>query len=157
MNINLTLIAQSVAFILFILFTVKFVWPPLLKAIEARQKQIADGLAAAERGKQDLELAAKRASEVLQQAREQAGDILSQAEKRGVALVEEAKAAAKTEGERIVAGAKAEIEQEVFRAKEALRAQLAVLVVTGAEKILRREVDAKMHAQLLSGLETELR
>ena len=157
MNLNLTLIAQAVAFFLFIGFTVKFVWPPLLRAIEARQKQIADGLAAAERGKQDLELAARRATEVLQQAREQAGDIISQAEKRGVAVIEEAKAAAKAEGERIVAGAKAEIEQEVFRAKEALRAQVAMLAVTGAEKILRREVDAKAHAQLLSGLETELR
>lgn len=157
MNLNFTMVAQGLAFLLFIGFTMKFVWPPLLKAIEARQKQIAEGLAAAERGKQDLELAVKRAGEELQRARAQAGEIVSQAEKRGAAVVEEAKNAAKAEADRIVAGAKAEIEQEVFRAKEALRAQVAVLAVTGAEKILRREVDAKAHAQLLSGLEAELK
>jgi len=157
MNLNLTMFVQGFAFFLFIWFTMKFVWPPLLRAIETRQKQIADGLAAAERGKQDLELAAKRAGEELQRARAQAGDIIAQAEKRGAAVVDEAKAAAKAEAERIVASAKAEIEQEVFRAKESLRAQVAVLAVTGAEKILKREVDAKAHAQLLSGLATELK
>ncbi|HVY08290.1 MAG TPA: F0F1 ATP synthase subunit B [Burkholderiales bacterium] len=157
MNLTFTMIAQGLAFLLFIGFTMKFVWPPLLKAIEARQKQIAEGLAAAERGKQDLELSAKRAGEELQRARAQAGEIISQAEKRGAAVVEEAKAAAKAEADRIVAGAKAEIEQEVFRAKESLRAQVAVLAVTGAEKILRREVDAKAHAQLLTGLEAEFK
>lgn len=157
MNLNLTMFVQGFAFFLFIWFTMKFVWPPLLRAIEARQKQIAEGLAAAERGKQDLELAAKRAAEELQRARDQAGDIIAQAEKRGAAAVEEAKAAAKAEAERIVASAKAEIEQEVFRAKESLRAQVSVLAVTGAEKILKREVDAKAHAQLLSGLEAEFK
>lgn len=157
MNLNVTMFAQGLAFFLFILFVMKFVWPPLLRAIEARQKQIAEGLAAAERGKQDLELAAKRSAEELQRARAQAGDIIAQAEKRGAAVVEEAKAAAKSEAERIVASAKAEIEQEVFRAKESLRAQVAVLAVTGAEKILKREVDAKAHAQLLSGLEAEFK
>jgi F-type H+-transporting ATPase subunit b len=151
------MLSQAVAFAIFIWFTVKFVWPPLMKAIEQRQRQIAEGLAAAERGKQDLELAAKRAAEELQRARAQAGEIISQAEKRGAAVVEEAKNAAKVEAERIVTGAKAEIEQEVFRAREALRSQVAVLAVAGAEKILRREVDAKVHAQLLSVLETELR
>jgi F-type H+-transporting ATPase subunit b len=157
MNLNVTMFVQGFAFFLFILFVMKFVWPPLLRAIESRQKQIAEGLAAAERGKQDLAQAEKRAADELQRARAQAGEILSQAEKRGAALVEEAKAAAKAEAERIVASAKAEIEQEVFRAKESLRAQVAVLAVTGAEKILKREVDAKAHAQLLSGLESELR
>ena len=157
MSFNLTVIAQAVAFALFIWFTVKFIWPPLMKAIEQRQRQIAEGLAAAERGKQDLALAAKRAAEELQRARAQAGEIISQAEKRGAAVVEEAKSAAKAEAERIVTGAKAEIEQEVFRAKEALRAQVSVLAVTGAEKILKREIDAKAHAQLLSGLEAEFR
>lgn len=156
MNLGLTMLSQAVAFAIFIWFTVKFVWPPLMKAIEQRQRQIAEGLAAAERGKQDLELAAKRAAEELQRARAQAGEIISQAEKRGAAVVEEAKNAAKVEAERIVTGAKAEIEQEVFRAREALRSQVAVLAVAGAEKILRREVDAKVHAQLLSVLETEL-
>lgn len=157
MNIGLTMLSQAVAFAIFIWFTIKFIWPPLMKAIEQRQRQIAEGLAAAERGKQDLELAAKRAAEELQRARTQAGEIISQAEKRGAAVVEEAKSAAKAEAERIVTGAKAEIEQEVFRAKEALRTQVAVLAVAGAEKILKREVDAKAHAQLLAGLEAELR
>ena len=157
MNIGLTMLSQAVAFAIFIWFTIRFVWPPLMRAIEQRQKQIAEGLAAAERGKQDLELAAKRAAEELQRARAQAGEIISQAEKRGAAVVEEAKSAAKAEAERIVTGAKAEIEQEVFRAREALRTQVAVLAVAGAEKILKREVDAKAHAQLLSGLEAELR
>jgi F-type H+-transporting ATPase subunit b len=157
MNLNFTMIAQGLAFFAFIWFTVKFIWPPLLRAIETRQKQIADGLAAGERGKQDLELAAKRAGQELQHARERASEIVSQAEKRGAGMVEEAKAAAKAEADRIVAAAKAEIEQEVFRAKESLRAQISVLAVAGAEKILKREVDAKAHAQLLSGLESELR
>ncbi len=157
MNIGITMLSQAVAFAIFIWFTIKFIWPPLMRAIEHRQKQIAEGLAAAERGKQDLELAGKRAAEELQRARAQAGEIISQAEKRGAAVVEEAKSAAKVEAERIVSGAKAEIEQEVFRAKETLRTQVAVLAVKGAEKILKREVDAKAHAQLLSGLEAELR
>jgi F-type H+-transporting ATPase subunit b len=151
------MLSQAVAFAIFIWFTIKFIWPPLMKAIEQRQKQIAEGLAAAERGKQDLELAAKRVAEEMQRARAEAGEIISHAEKRGAAVVEEAKSAAKAEAERIVTGAKAEIEQEVFRAKEALRTQVAVLAVAGAEKILKREVDAKAHAQLLSGLEAELR
>ena len=157
MNINATLLAHAIWFGLFIWITMKYVWPPLRQAMHDRQKQIADGLAAAERGKQDLELAAKRASEELQRAREQAGEIISQAEKRGAVVVEEAKSTAKVEADRIVAAAKAEIEQEVFRAKESLRAQISVLAVTGAEKILKREVDAKTHAQLLSGLESEFR
>lgn len=157
MNIGLTMLSQAVAFAIFIWFTIKFIWPPLMKAIEQRQKQIAEGLAAGERGKQDLELAAKRAAEELQRARAQAGEIISQAEKRGAAVVEEAKSAAKVEAARIVTGAKAEIEQEVFRAKEVLRTQVAMLAVTGAEKILKREIDAKVHAQLLSVLEAELR
>jgi F-type H+-transporting ATPase subunit b len=156
MNINLTLIAQAAAFGIFIWFTASFVWPPLLRAIETRQKQIADGLAAAERGRQDLELASKRAEDVVREARQRAQDILSQADKRAAELVEEAKGQAKTEGDRIIAGAKAEIEQEVFRAKESLRSQVAVLAVQGAEKILRREVDAKAHADLLNAVAAEL-
>jgi F-type H+-transporting ATPase subunit b len=151
------MLSQAVAFALFIWFTVKFIWPPLMNAIEQRQRKIAEGQAAAERGKQDLELAAKRAAEEIQLARSKAGEIISQAEKRGAAVIEEAKQAAKAEAERIVIGAKAEIEQEVFRAKEALRAQVSVLAVAGAEKILKREIDAKAHAQLLAGLEAEFR
>jgi F-type H+-transporting ATPase subunit b len=156
-NIGLTMLSQAVAFAIFIWFTIKFIWPPLMHAIEQRQKQIAEGLAAAERGRQDLELAAKRAAEEIQNARAQASEIISQAEKRGAVVIEEAKSAAKEEAQRIVIGAKAEIEQEVFRAKESLRTQVAVLAVTGAEKILKREIDAKAHAQMLSGLEAELR
>ena len=156
MNINLTLIAQAAAFGFFIWFTARFVWPPLLRAIETRQKQIADGLAAAERGRQDLELASKRAEDVVREARQHAQDILSQADKRGTELIEEAKGQAKAEGDRIIAGAKAEIEQEVFRAKESLRSQVASLAVQGAEKILRREVDAKAHADLLNAVAAEL-
>jgi len=156
MNINLTLLSQAAAFAIFIWFTAKFIWPPLLRAIETRQKQIADGLAAAERGRQDLENAGKRAADVLREARGQAQELLAQADRRASQLVEEAKAQAKIEGDRIIAGAKAEIDREVFRAKEALRAQVAALAVQGAEKILRREVDAKAHAELLNAVAAEL-
>ena len=156
MNINLTLIAQAIAFGIFVWFTARFVWPPLLRAIETRQKQIADGLAAAERGRQDLELASKRAEEVVREARQRGQDILTQADKRAAELVEEARNQAKAEGDRIIAGAKAEIDQEVFRAKESLRSQVALLAVQGAEKLLRREVDAKAHADLLTAVAAEL-
>ncbi len=156
MNINLSLFAQAASFALFIWFTVKFVWPPIIRAIEQRQKPIADGLAAAERGKQDLELASRRANELIREAKEQAQVIIAQADKRGVQLVEEAKTSAKAEGDRMITAAKAEIEQEVSRAKDTLRAQVAVLAVQGAEKILRREVDAKAHADLLNAVASEL-
>ena len=156
MNINLSLFAQALTFALFIWFTVKFIWPPLLRAIEQRQKQIAEGLAAAERGKQDLEQASRRTAELLHEARQQAQDILAQADKRAAEMVEEAKNAAKAEGERLVAGAKAEIEQEISRAKEMLRTQVAALAVAGAEQILMREVDAKAHADLLRSVESQL-
>ena len=156
MNINLTLIAQAVMFFLFIWFTAKLIWPFLIRAIEARQKQIAEGLAAAERGKQDLEQAAVRTSEMLKEARQQTQEILAQAEKRGAQIVEEAKQAASEEGARLVTAAKAEIEQEASRAREMLRAQVAALAVAGAEQILRREVDAKAHADLLQTVQNEL-
>jgi len=157
MSFNLTLIAQMLAFAAFILFTVKLVWPHLLRAIETRQKTIADGLAAGERGRQDLENAAKRTVTMLNEARQQAQDAIAQADRRGNQIVEEAKGTAKAEGERLVTAAKAEIEQEVARAKEALREQVAALAIAGAEKILRREVDAKAHADLLAQLKQELR
>ena len=153
MNINATLFGQALWFAVFIWLTMKYIWPPLQKAMHERQQQIADGLAAAEQGKQDLVQAAQRAAEELQKAREQAAEILAHAEKRGVQLVEEAKGTAKTEGERLIA----EIDQEVNRAREQLRTQVAMLAVSGAEKILKRDVDAKVHAQLLRGLEEELR
>ena len=156
MNINFTLFAQAIVFTAFIWFTVKFVWPPLLRAIEARQKQIADGLAAAEQGKKSLEVSSKQAEQVIQEARMRAADIISQAEKRDAQMVEAAKVAAKAEGDREKAAAKADIQQEAQRAREQLREQVAALAVAGAEKILRREVDAKAHAELLDGIKKQL-
>lgn len=156
MNINLTLFAQAATFAVFIWFTAKFVWPHLSRAIDARQKHIAEGLAAAERGKQELEQAAVRSADLLREARQQAQDILALAEKRAGQIIDEAKIAASAEGARLVAGAKAEIEQEVSRARETLRTQVAALAVAGAEKILRREVDAKAHADLLATVQSEL-
>lgn len=156
MNINLTLIAQAISFALFILFTVKFVWPPLMKAIEDRQKQIADGLAAGERGKQQLEASGKRAGEEIGKARERAAEIVAHAEQRATQMIEAAKGAAKEEGNREKAAAKAEISQEASRAREALREQVAALVVSGAERILQREVNAQAHAELLAQLKQEL-
>ena len=156
MNINLTLIAQAVSFALFIWFTAKFIWPYLDRAIEARQKQVAEGLAAAERGKQDLQQAAVRTEAMLKEARDKAQEILAQAERRATQIIEDAKVAAGEEGSRLVAGAKAEIEQEVSRARETLRTQVAALAVAGAEQILRREVDQKTHADLLANMQSQL-
>lgn len=156
MNINATLLGQTIMFIMFVWFCMKFVWPPIMGALSTRQKQIADGLAAADRGKHELELAAKRASQELHHAKEKASEIIVQAEKRANEIVEEAKNNAKTEGDRILSGAKAEIEQEVNRAKEGLRQQVAELAVQGAEKILRREIDAKAHADMLTAIANEL-
>lgn len=156
MNLNVTMIAQAITFFVFIWFCKALIWPHLIKAIEARQKQIADGLAAAEAGKQSLERSAKQADEAIAQARGRANEIVAQAEKRASQMIEEAKTAARTEGDRLVAGAKAEIDQEVSRAKESLRAQVAVLAVAGAEQILKREVDAKAHAEMLAAVQRQL-
>jgi len=156
MNLNVTMFAQAVTFFAFIWFCKTLIWPYLIRAIEARQKEIADGLAAAEEGKQSLERSAKQADEAIEQARRRATEILAQAEKRASQMVEEAKTTAKTEGERLVAGAKAEIDQEVSRAKESLRTQVAVLAVAGAEQILKREVDAKAHADMLTAVQRQL-
>ena len=156
MNINFTLIAQAIAFAVLIWFTVKFVWPPLLSAIETRQKEIADGLAAAQEGRSALDVAAKKSEATLAEAKQKASEIIGQAEKRGTQIVEEAKGNAKAEDERILAGAKAEIDQEVNRAKEGLRSQVSALAIAGAEKILRKEIDAKAHSEMLSKLAAEL-
>jgi F-type H+-transporting ATPase subunit b len=156
MNFNLTLIAQMAAFLAFIWFTAKFVWPPLMRAIDARQKQIADGLAAAEEGKRSLEVSSKTAEASLRDARARAADVLAQAEKRAAQIIEEARNAAKEEGNREKAAAKAEIEQQVTRAREQLRDRVASLAVAGAEKILRREVDSKAHAELLDSIKRQL-
>jgi F-type H+-transporting ATPase subunit b len=156
MNFNLTLITQAAAFALFIWFTVKFVWPPLLRAIENRQKQIADGLAAGEEGRKSLEISTREAAQVVAEARGRATEIVAQAEKRASQLIEDAKLAARDEGEREKAAAKADIQQQIARAREQLRDQVASLAVAGAEKILRREVDAKAHAQLLDSIKAQL-
>lgn len=156
MNINLTLFAQALTFAAFIWFTVKFVWPYMLRAIEARQKTIADGLAAGEQGRKSLEVSKKQADEAIAEARGRAAEIISQTEKRASQMVDEAKNAAREETGREKAAAKADIQQEVSRAREQLRDQVAMLAVAGAEKILRREVDAKAHADLLDGIKKQL-
>ena len=156
MNMNLTLIGQSITFAIFVWFCMKFVWPPIVNALAARKKQIADGLAAADRGKHELELAARRASESLHEAKQKSAEIIAQAEKRATQMIEEAKGAAKEEGDRMIAAAKAEIEQESHRAREVLRADVAALVVAGAGKILRREVNPQAHADLLEAIKNEL-
>ncbi len=156
MNINLTLIGQSITFALFVWFCMRFIWPPVMGALEARRKEIADGLAAAERGQHEQELAEKRAAKYIKEAKGQASDIITQAQKRAGEIVEEAKGDAKTEAERIVTGANAEIEQEINRAREHLRQEVVVLAIAGAEKVLKREVDKAAHASTLNDLATQL-
>jgi F-type H+-transporting ATPase subunit b len=156
MNFNATLIGQSITFIFFVWFCMKFVWPPIMNALETRKKQIADGLAAADRGKHELELAAKKAGDNMRDAKAQAAEVIAQAEKRAAQIIEEAKTAAKEEGDRQLAAAQANIAQETNRARESLREQVAALAVAGAEKILRREVNAQTHADLLGQLKAEL-
>ena len=156
MNLNLTLIAQAITFTAFIFVTVKFIWPHMLRAIEARQKTIADGLAAGEQGRKSLELSSRQAEQTIQDARRRAADILSQAEKRAAQMIDEARTAAKEEGNREKLAAKAEIAQEVTRAREQLRDNVASLAVAGAEKILRREVDVRAHSELLESIKQQL-
>ena len=156
MNFNATLIGQSITFIVFVWFCMKFVWPPIMKALDARKKQIADGLAAGDRGKHEQELAQKRAAEVLVEAKRQAQEIIAKAEKRAAEIVEEAKTDAKAEGERILTAARAEIGQEVNRAKEGLRAQVVSIALAGAGKVLEREVDANTHNDLLNKLAAQI-
>ena len=156
MNINLTLLAQAVSFAIFIWFTAKFIWPPLMRAVEARQKKIADGLAAAEQGNRSLKDAEVRIQALEREARAKAQTILAETEKRSTALIEEARTNAKEEGGRLLAAAKAEVSQEVERAKVALRDQVAMLAVAGAEQILQREVNATVHADLLNRLRAQL-
>lgn len=156
MNINVTLFAQALTFALFIWFTVALIWPWMLRKIEERQKTIADGLAAAEQGRHSLEMSTKQADDAIKEARARAADIIAQAEKRSAQLVEEARQFAKAEGDRELAAAKAEIDQEVTRAREELRDRVASLAVAGAEKILRREVDARAHGELLEQIKRQL-
>ena len=152
MNINATLIGQSIAFFLFVLFVMKYVWPPLIAALDERKKTIADGLAAAERGQHEQELAEKRGAKHIKEAKDQSSEILAQAQKRASEIVEEAKDAAKDEAEGIKKAAAAEIDQAVNRAKEHLRQQVASITIAGAEKVLKREIDEKAHGDLVDDL-----
>ncbi len=156
MNINLTLIGQTITFIFFVLFCMKFIWPPLVAALDERKKTIADGLAAAEKGKHDGELAREKVLNTLKDAKSQAQDIINLAEKRASEIVEESKDTARVEGERIIAAANAELEQEVNRAREQLRGQVVSLAVSGASKVLKREIDEKANEDLLKDLVAQL-
>lgn len=156
MDINLTLIVQMVVFAIFVLFTMKFVWPPLQRALEERQDKIADGLAAAERGHKELELAQHRAKSDLKQAKIQANEIIDKAHRRAAQLLEEAKQDAKAETQRQAKLAKEQISQEVIHAKEVLKTQVASFVLAGAEKIIQHEIDEKKNKVLLDKLIEEI-
>jgi len=156
MNINLTLIAQLASFAVFVMFTMKYVWPPLVRAMEQRKAKIADGLAAAERGAHEKELAQQRAKEKLHEAKQQSAEIVSRAEKRAVEIVEEAKGSAKLEGERILTAAKAEIDKEANKAREVLRIKVGELAVAGAEKILRKEINADAHKDIIESIASQV-
>ena len=156
MNINATLIGQMIAFVVFVWFCMRFIWPPLMRVLDERKTRIADGLAAGERGKHELELAEKRALAVLKKAKVDAQKVIGLAEKRAAEIADQAKDQARAEAERIVQGARADIDQEVNRAKEQLRAAVTALAMAGAEKILEQEVDAKAHARLLDSLVKQL-
>ncbi|CAN7552144.1 F0F1 ATP synthase subunit B [Trinickia sp. LjRoot230] len=156
MNLNATLFAQMVVFLILAWFTMKFVWPPLVNALDERAKKIADGLAAAERGKTELESAHKRADQELALARSDGQQRIADAEKRALSVADEIKTNAHTEAARIIAQAKADAEQQVVKARETLRSEVASLAVKGAEQILKREIDQTAHAELLNQLKAEL-
>lgn len=156
MNMNATLIGQLIAFAVFVAFCMKYVWPPLMAAIEDRQKTIADGLAASDRAEKDLELAQKKATAQLKDAKQQAAEIVEQAKKRANQLVDEETQRGQSEREKIIASGYAEIEAERNRVKEDLRKQVAALAISGAEKILAREIDAKAQKDIVEKLVAEL-
>ncbi|CAJ0715916.1 MULTISPECIES: F0F1 ATP synthase subunit B [Ralstonia] len=156
MNLNATLVAQMVVFFILWWVVAKFIWPPLVKALDERAKKIADGLAAADKGKAELELANKRVDQALTEARNEGAQRIADAEKRAQMTADEIKQNAQAEAARIIAQAKAEAEQQTVRARESLRDQVAVLAVKGAEQILKREVNAQVHADLLNQLKAEL-
>ena len=156
MNLNLTILGQSISFFIFVWFCMKYVWPPIIDALTTREARIAGGLAAAEKAQRDLEAAASKSADLLQEGREKAQDYVTQAQKRGDDLVEEAKGQAREEAARIVTTARAQIEQERNAVREELRSQVAVLAVRGAEQILLREVDASAHGDALNKLAAEL-
>jgi F-type H+-transporting ATPase subunit b len=155
-NINATLIIQLIVFLILVWFTMKFVWPPITKALDERSAKIADGLAAADKAKADLSSANKRVEEELAKTRTETASRLADAERRAQAIVEEAKAKATEEGSKIIAAAKADADQQTVKARETLREQVAALAVKGAEQILRKEVNAGVHADLLGRLKAEL-
>ena len=156
MDINMTILGQTLAFVLFVLFCMKFVWPPLMAAIEKRQKEIADGLSSAERAKKDLDLAQNKAMEQIKEAKQQAAEIIEQANKRRAQIIDEANQDAMGERENILTQARAEIEAERNRAKEELRKHVALLAVAGAEKILERQIDKAANSDLVDKLIAEL-
>ncbi|MES2511714.1 MAG: F0F1 ATP synthase subunit B [Pseudomonadota bacterium] len=156
MSINSTFFAQLVVFAILVLFTMKFVWPPIAAALDERARKIADGLAAADKAKSELSVANKRVEEELAKSRNESATRLAEAERRAQAMIEEAKAKATEEGSKIIAAAKVEAEQQTVKARETLRDQVAALAVKGAEQILRKEVNAGVHADLLGRLKTEL-
>ncbi len=156
MNVNATFIGEMIAFVVFVIFCMKYVWPPIIGAIEARQATIADGLAASDRAAKDLELAQEKATAQLKEAKAQAAEIIEAAKKRETQLVEEAAVKAQAEKEKILAAGHAEIETERNQAREELRQQVAILAVAGAEKILERSIDAAAHSDILDKLVAEL-
>jgi len=156
MNINATLFVQMAVFFIGAFITMKFIWPPLIKALDERRKKIADGLAAADRGNRSLDDAQKKIAQLDADARGRAQVLIADTEKRAQEMIEAAKGQAKVEGDRVIAAAKAEAEQEMQRAKESLRDQVAVLAVAGAEQILKREVNPQVHAELLAQLKAKL-
>jgi F-type H+-transporting ATPase subunit b len=156
MQINSTLIGQAIGFLVLIWFTWKFIWPPLLRAIDERQKKIADGLAAADRGQKDLDDAKAQALEIVREARTKAAQIVDQANRRGSEVVEEARGTALTEGERLIKVARDDIANETARARGDLRSEIAHLALAGASQLLKREIDAKAHAQLLDELASRI-
>ena len=156
MNINATLFLQAIVFAVLVWFTMKFVWPPITKALDERAQKIADGLAAADKAKSELASANARVEQELAQSRNETATRLADAERRAQSIIDEAKARATEEGNKIIAAARAEAEQQAVQAREALREQVAVLAVKGAEQILRKEVNAGVHADLLGRLKTEL-
>jgi len=157
MSINLTLIGQMITFLIFIWFTMRYVWPPITKAIQERQKRIADGLAAAERGQRELELAQHKSVEILRDAKLEASRIVEQANKRAAHISEEAKEQARIDSQQILANADREVHQMLMTAKESLRKEVADLVVAGAEKVIEKEIDQRSHEKLLKDLITELK
>ena len=156
MNFNATLIGQSITFVIFVWFCMKFVWPPIMHALAERKEKIAEGLAAADRGRHEQELGQKKAAEILHEAKQQAAEIISRADKRGAEIIEQAKHEAREEGERLKAGVQAEIAQEINRAKETLRGQVVEIATAGAGRILKRVLDATANDDLIKDLVAQI-